>query len=51
MISSFQDIQVNTPKQLPISLAYALSATDSDYLEFEVVGGTTLYQPFRQEGG
>ena len=44
MISSSQDIQVNTPKQLPISLAYAPSATDSDYLEIEVVEGTTLLQ-------
>ena len=50
MISSFQDIQVNTPKQLPISLAYAPSATDSDYLEIEAVEGTTLLQALQQAG-
>lgn len=50
MISSSQDIQVNTPKPLPISLAYAPSATDSDYLEIEVVEGTTLLQSLQQAG-
>ncbi|SUD90100.1 RnfH family protein [Psychrobacter phenylpyruvicus] len=47
--SSFSTLN-KTQAGLPISLAYAPSATDSLYLEMEVAQGTTLLQALQQSG-
>ena len=50
MIESSLNIFDKGQAGLPISLAYAPSATQSLYLEMEVAEGTTLLQALQQSG-
>lgn len=50
MITSPLNVLNKSQAGLPISLAYAPSATDSLYLEMEVAPGTTLLQALQQSG-
>lgn len=50
MIESSLNIYDKGQAGLPISLAYAPSATQSLYLEMEVAEGTTLLQALQQSG-
>lgn len=50
MIESSLNIFDKGQAGLPISLAYASSATQSLYLEMEVAEGTTLLQALQQSG-
>ena len=50
MIESSLNIYDKGQVGLPISLAYAPSATQSLYLEMEVAEGTTLLQALQQSG-
>ncbi|HJH09110.1 MAG TPA: RnfH family protein [Psychrobacter pasteurii] len=50
MIESSLNIFDKAQAGLPISLAYAPSATQSLYLEMEVAEGTTLLQALQQSG-
>ena len=50
MITSSLNVLDKTQAGLPISLAYAPSATESLYLEMTVAQGTTLLQALQQSG-